>query len=138
MVLYCFNISGNVSNYSVLPRTVTCFHILVLMVLFHRSPTDEFSSFSCEYICTAFFSKRPLRYLLLNSLPLSTHRYCGFLPSLSLLKASLTVSPFLSLSGSIQPYFLNTSRTMRRCRYPLFHLLNFCISTRSAHQIPST
>ena len=51
--------------------------------------------------------------------------------------ALLTVSVFLLLRGFIQPYLLNTSITVIRYLIPLFHLLNFCISTKSAAQISS-
>ena len=47
------------------------------------------------------------------------------------------VSPFLYFKGTIQPYLLNTSSTMRRYLNPLFHLLNCCISTKSEHHISS-
>ena len=57
-------------------------------------------------------------------------------PSLKMvLNVSVTVSPFLSFNGTIQPYLENRSKTMRRYLQPLFHLLNCCISTRSEHQI---
>ena len=53
------------------------------------------------------------------------------------LNASVTVSPFLSINGTIQPCLENRSNTMRRYLWPLFHLLNCYISTRSDHQILS-
>ena len=97
--------------------TVNCFYSFgQLIVLFHRSQTDNFSSFSVKYIFISFFSKSSFKCLLYNSLPLSTHRYCGS----SFLNVSVPISTFLSFNGSIQPYLLKTSRTVSRYRYPLF------------------
>jgi len=53
------------------------------------------------------------------------------------LKASATDFPVLSLSGSIQPYFENTSITVRRYLTPRSNFENASISTRSAAQILS-
>ena len=68
------------------------------------------------------------------------HRF--FLRSLRLLlnissNALLTVSVFLSFRGLIHPYLLNTFIAINKYFIPLFHLLNFCISTKSAAQISS-
>lgn len=49
-----------------------------------------------------------------------------------------TLSPFFYFNGTIQPYLLNTSRTINIYLQPLFHLLNRCISTKSQHHIWST
>ena len=47
--------------------------------------------------------------------PLKVHRYCGLWPSLKMvLNAFVTVSPFLSFNGTIQPYLENISNTIRR------------------------
>jgi len=53
------------------------------------------------------------------------------------LNTSATDFPVLSLSGSIQPYFENTSITVRRYLTPRLDSENACISTRSAAQILS-
>ena len=43
----------------------------------------------------------------------------------------------LSFKGFFYPYILNTSITISRYLYPLFHLLKLCISTRSTLHISS-
>jgi len=53
------------------------------------------------------------------------------------LNASPTDFPVLSLSGSIQPYFENTSITVSRYLTSRLNFENACISTRSAAQILS-
>ena len=50
VLLYWLSIFGSMSRYWVLPWTVNCFNILVLIVRFHLSQTLDFSSFSVEYI----------------------------------------------------------------------------------------
>ena len=51
--------------------------------------------------------------------------------------ATVTVSPFTSFKGFIHPYLLTTSITLSTYLYHLFHLLNFCMSTKSAAHISS-
>ena len=53
------------------------------------------------------------------------------------LNALLTLSVFLSFNGAIHQYLLNISITISKYFIPLFHLLDFCISTKSAAQIIS-
>ena len=64
VLIYCFTNLGSISRYCVLPWTVNCFHIFVLIVLFHRSHTDDFSSFSVEYKVILFLSSTSLTCLL--------------------------------------------------------------------------
>ena len=64
VLLYCSTIFGSMSKYTVLPWTVNCFHILVLIVRFHLSHKLDFSSFSVEYSVMSFFSNSSLTFLL--------------------------------------------------------------------------
>ena len=64
-------------------RHLWILRILCFIVLFHLSTTLGLSSFSVEYIVVLCLSNNSLRCLLQSSLSLSTHRYCGYLPSLN-------------------------------------------------------
>ena len=69
VLLYWLNIFGSMSKYMVLPWTINCFHILVLVVRFHLSQTLDFSSFSVEYSAMPFFLTVP-SYFCYNTLSL--------------------------------------------------------------------
>ena len=114
---------------------MNCFHILV-SVLFHCSQTDDFSSFSVEYIPILYFSNKSL---IIEFLPfINPQILCFSTLFKQSFNSSVTVSPFYPLTvQSGQSYLLNTSKTMRRYLYPLLHLLNCCISTKSQHYISS-
>ena len=102
---YCFNISGSMCKYCVLPSILNFFHFLCFIVLFHLSTALDFSSFSVEYIVVSCLFNNSLRFLLQNFLPLSIHRCCGRLPSLKMvLNASVTVLPYLLKGFSIHIY----------------------------------
>ena len=110
------------------------------IVLFQRSTTDDFSSFSVVYNFIPFLLRRSFIIALKNSLPLSDQSIFGFRFARSLnmdRKESATVCPRLSFRGRIHPNFEKTSITIRRYLIPLFHFENFPISTRSAAQMLS-
>ena len=69
VLLYWLYIFGSMSKYIVLPWTINCFHILVLVVRFHLSQTLDFSSFSVEYSVMPFFLTVP-SYFCYNTLSL--------------------------------------------------------------------
>ena len=80
---------------------------------------------------------RSCKCLLQNSLPLSVHKNSHFLCLKIFCKAFLTLIPFLSLRGITQLYLENISIHVNKYLYPLFILVNFCISTRSAANVSS-
>src|SRR6218665_4207629 len=68
--LYCTNIESKTSIYLLVELAVKYLNIFSLIVRFHRSIMQDFSSFSVEYISTSFWTS-----LLQNSFPLSTHSF---------------------------------------------------------------
>jgi len=113
--------------------SVKYLYIRSFIVMFQRSTTEDFSSFSVEYNSTP--SSRTC--LLWNARLLSVQSFCDFL--CDVLKISLNASatdfPVLFFSRSIQPYFENTSITVRIYLTPWLNFENCCISTRSAAKI---
>ena len=89
---------------------------------------------SVRYNLIPFFPRKSI-----SSKPFSVHSILGF--RLLVLNVSskvlVKVSVFLSFRGLIQTYLPKTSITISKYLTPSFHLLNFCISTKSAAEISS-
>ena len=102
VLLYCSSIFGSTLRYWVLPWTVNCFHILVLIVRFHLSQTLDFSSFLVEYsVMLSFFNSSLTLCVCYNTLaPYQSTDIAGLRPSLKMvLNASVTISPFSSFNA---------------------------------------
>lgn len=95
---------------------VNIIHIRFFIVLFHLLPALDFSSFFSVTWLDTFTLKNSLKWLLINSEPLSDQIILGFrLLVLNISpKALLTLSVFLSFRALIQPYLLKTSITVSK------------------------
>jgi len=122
-----------VKNVNVFVCVVCCeiLNIFTFIVLFQRSTTDDCSAFSVK------FNTQYFHIFITKFSPF----VCPKLLWSSRLKISFdafkTGTQALSFNGSIQPYFENTSITVRRYLTPRLNLENDCMSTRSAAQILS-
>src|SRR6218665_540229 len=132
--LYCTNIESKTSIYLLVELAVKFLNIFSLIVRFHRSIMQDFSSFLVEYSSTSFWTS-----LLQNSFPLSTHSFFGFLSLLVNIfsKACDTDFPLLSFNGTIQPYLQKISTTLNKYLKPSLYFEKDCISIKSAAQILS-
>ena len=111
VLLWGFSIFGCMSKYTVLPWTVNCFHV-VLIVRFHLSQTEDFSSFSVDYSVMSCFCNSSLKSLLQYSFPFSVHIYCGLRSSSKMvLSASVTVSHFFCPSTEQSNHIWRTDLT---------------------------
>ena len=116
---------------------VKYFHIIRLIVRFHRSTTHDFSSFSVQYKCTFLLANNSFMGPLSNSRPLSVHKNLGGLtPDFhNFLKAFTISSALLFLKGIQYPIFEKTSIIISRKTKPLLTGAKYFISTKSAAQI---
>jgi len=96
-------------------------NIRSFIVLFQRSATEDFSSFSVVYSST-----KDLTCLLKNSSTLSTHSKPGFRSLKISFSALATSAPVLVFKGNIQPYFKKTSITVSKYLTPSLSFENAC------------
>ena len=95
---------------------------------------------SCSVICiVVFIYINFLKELFLNSLPLTTHIFFGFLVESSNIfwNALTMVIAFLSFKGTTQAYLPKISITNNKNLNPLLNLLINCISAKSTPQMLS-
>ena len=124
-----------------------CLKILFFKVSMHFSATTDFSSLFAKYISMLLIFKNLLKRILQNSSPLSSHILFGWHPfdfallfsemSKIFLNALIIVIPFVSFKGKTHAYFLKRSIARNKYLFPLFYLLNDCISAKSTPQMLS-
>ena len=120
---------------------------LVFQSFYAFFSNNRFSSLFAEYISTLLIFKNLLKRILQNSSPLSSHILFGLHPfdfallfsemSKFFLNALIIVIPLVSFKGATHAYLLKRSIARNKYLFPLFYLLNDCISAKSTPQILS-
>ena len=120
---------------------------LVFQSFYAFFSNNRFSSLFAEYISTLLIFKNLLKRILQNSSPLSSHILFGLHPfdfallfsemSKIFLNVLIIVIPLVSFKGTTHTYLLKRSIARNKYLFPLFYLLNDCISAKSTPQMLS-